>query len=513
MKKTKKGQFVDPFSEVAKSFAKNFDVAYLAKNLTLLDTLISDAKRSVVKEDIASQAQIYYSIGTTYGDLASLVPERSNEETRNHQIYYLRKSISLIESDGLNKPEYLPYVTGLKLNLYTNYANAIDHIGRKIAVIEQYLKVLSIKSNFGMALGNLGIAYFHYGILVSDPAHRDYLNYFAYDYLCKAIHSNDLSLYDAAKKYFKSTLDRYDSNYIKQVLSVPLNIPQYNYENPEEYAYRKWGLNKRLFLNPLNDLPVAEFCFAADVLQLPNMLANIADKPVFHGLFNQFKQEYGFARYQYYRSLEVTSDVHYADKDMYLLNFADYPQYSIRIEKLKSSFRILYSMLDKVAFFINSYFDLEIKEHDISFHNIWLEKKEGRNGYKYKNVLHPEENFALASIYWISKDFYQKLLDSPNPQAKRISDIRNALEHKYVKVYWDMSPEMPDKESDDLALYVSESELKEQTLLLLKLIREILICLSLAVGIEEQKRKEAISRDEAFIPPINLMGYDDSWKV
>lgn len=512
MKNTKIGHFVDPFSKVAKSFAENFDAAFITKNLTVLDTLISDAKHAIAEENIASQAQIYYSIGTTYGDLESLAPERSSEETKNNQIYYLRKSISLIELDELCKPEYLPYVTGLKLNLYTNYANALDHIGRKIAAIEQYKKVLTIKTDFGMALGNLGITYFHYGILVSDPSHRDYLNHFAYDYLNKAIYSNDPSLYEAAKDIFKSTLNRYDSNYIKQVLSVPLTISQYTYANPEEYTYRRWTLDNQLFLNPLNDLPVAEFYFAADVLQLPNIITNIDDKPIFHGMFNQFKQEYGFARYQYYRSLEVPVDVHYADKDMYLLNLADYPQYSIRLEKLKSSFRILYSMLDKVAFFINSYFNLGIKERDVSFHTIWLKEKKGRNGYKYKNTLNPDENFALASLYWISKDFYQKLLDSPNPQAKHLSELRNALEHKYVKVYWEMLSAKPNKEFDDLALYVSESELKEQTLILLKLIREVIICLSLAVGIEEHKRN-AILKNKAFIPQIDLEAYDDEWKV
>ena len=76
-------------------------------------------------------------------------------------------------------------------------------------------------------------------------------------------------------------------------------------------------------------------------------------------------------------------------KDTYLLQFADYPQYSIRIEQLKCSFKTLYSLLDKVAFFIN--------------------------------VLAPNSNIAISSLYWISKDFYKPSNVSPNPLAQRIS--------------------------------------------------------------------------------------------
>ena len=37
-------------------------------------------------------------------------------------------------------------------------------------------------------------------------------------------------------------------------------------------------------------------------------------------------------------------------------------------------------------------------------------------------------------MYWISRDFFDKFEDSPNPELKRIKDIRDALEHKYVKI-------------------------------------------------------------------------------
>ena len=68
-------------------------------------------------------------------------------------------------------------------------------------------------------------------------------------------------------------------------------------------------------------------------------------------------------------------------------------------------------------------------------------------------------------------------------------------------------------EVDDLAFYITESELYQETYNLLKLIREILICLSIAVSIEEDKKKCDDDFDYSKVYQINLMDYDDEWKV
>lgn len=501
--------YTNPFSEMSLNASKQFDDATLDNDIFELQRLIEEIEPMIPNEDIASQAQLYYSIGTVYGDIARINSD-SDEKLIKKQLYYFRKSIALIEHEELANPKYTPYVNALKMILYTNYGNTLDHCGRKIAAIEQYKKALLLRDDFGMALGNLGMAYRHYGMLVSDSIHRDYLHHFAYNLLDQAIKSNDPNTHPEAKKYFNRAIDDYDCEYVQKVLRVSLEIPQYSYSDQEELCYREWALKNNLFLNPLNDLPADEFCFAADVIQLPKMLANLDDKPIFHGMFNQFKQEFVFARYQYYCSQQVIGEVHFADKDTYLLNFADYPQYSVRIEMLKSAFKTLYSLLDKISFFLNFYFKLGIQERDINFHSIWYSEKKGK--YKYQNVLDHKTNFALASIYWIGKDFYERFCNSPNPQAKRVRDIRNALEHKYVKVYWDLWEDRANGAIDDLAFYMSEAELISETFNLLKLIREVIICLALSVGIEEEYRREKLD-PEKLILPMSLMDYDDEWKI
>ena len=160
---------------------------------------------------------------------------------------------------------------------------------------------------------------------------------------------------------------------------------------------------------------------------------------------------------------------HYADKDTFLIDSMDYSQYSIRLEMLKSAFKTLYSLLDKIAYFINHYFELGIRDYDVSFFNIWKCEKKGKNGYKYQSSLNPDENFSLSSLYWISKDFYERFLDSPNPQAERIKDIRNALEHRFVKItLYDHSSNFFVEDINDTAFVLLEDELSSETLKLLK---------------------------------------------
>ncbi|MDD3334835.1 MAG: LA2681 family HEPN domain-containing protein [Eubacteriales bacterium] len=502
-------KYINPFSEMVLKVSMQFDDAILKNDTVELRRIIEEVEPIIPHENIASQAQLYYSIGTAYGDIANITSV-SDEELIKKQLYYFRKSIALMKHEELSNPKYAPYVNALKMNLYTNYGNTFDHCGRKLAAIEQYKKALKIRDDFGMALGNLGMAYKHYGMLVSDSVHSNYFHHFAYNLLNQAIKSNDPNTHQEAKNYFIRAASSYDSEYVHKFLEAPLEIHQYSYSNKEEFCYREWALKNNLFLNPLNDLPVDELCFAADVIQLPKMLANLDDKPIFHGMFNQFKQEFIYARYQYYCSQQVTEEVNFADKDTYLLNFADYPQYSIRIEILKSTFKTLYSLLDKIAFFLNSYFKLGIRERDVNFHSIWYSEKKGK--YKYQNTLDHKTNFALASMYWIAKDFYEEFVDSPNPQAKRIRDIRNALEHKYVKVYWDLWDDRANGDIDDLAFYMSEAELICETFNLLKLIREVIVCLALSVGIEEGYRHEKLDPSKLILPTL-LMDYQDEWKM
>ena len=90
-------------------------------------------------------------------------------------------------------------------------------------------------------------------------------------------------------------------------------------------------------------------------------------------------------------------------------------------------------------------------------------------------------------MYWLAKDFFEKADDEvAEPQARGLSDIRNHIEHKYLRVTVAESPTVPPY---DLAFMVSREQLEAKALHLLKLARSALIYLAIGVGFEERRRE------------------------
>ena len=113
-------------------------------------------------------------------------------------------------------------------------------------------------------------------------------------------------------------------------------------------------------------------------------------------MFNQIKQEYVQARFLCC-SIKKLNKVHLADENVSLVNCFDYTQCSFRIEGLKTAFKTLYSLLDKVAMFINEYYLLGINPRMVNFHSIW-------NSFNSLDII-LTKNIGLSSIYQITKNF------------------------------------------------------------------------------------------------------------
>src|SRR5208282_4053646 len=109
---------------------------------------------------------------------------------------------------------------------------------------------------------------------------------------------------------------------------------------------------------------------ATDPLSLPAIRAGLEEGPGLLGFFNQLKQEFTSARYTLYTSAN-RHDVHFADHGVRLANTLDYPSYSLRAEQAKTSFRSAYSLLDKIALFVNSFPAPSMPEHRVSCPSLW----------------------------------------------------------------------------------------------------------------------------------------------
>ena len=348
-----------------------------------------------------------------------------------------------------------------------------------------------------MASGNLAICLDHYRNFLNDNEHLHFIKKIK-NLIETSITVSDPNRVDYAEKRFIELYEQY-LNYkdLDECSCKTIDC------NPNSQKYREWCWNNGLYLNPLNDLQADDINRYDDNLLLPSLLFQ-SDKDLnkYISMFNQIKQEYVYARYLCFNSIEIDS-VHYADENVDLIDCLEYVQYSIRVEGLKAAFKTLYSLLDKVGMFINEYYSLKIKTRQVNFHSIW------RTDSNLGKLL--DKNIGLSSIFWISKDFDNGNNSlTANPHAKLLKTIRNYLEHRFTNITLNFID--GSEENNETRLYLTEFELQECTLDLLNLVREVIFSLKNAIQISENEKQSTLSSEVALIP-INYEEVDSEDKL
>lgn len=266
---------------------------------------------------------------------------------------------------------------------------------------------------------------------------------------------------------------------------------------------------KGLGLNQLNDV-FFDIQVRYDPLHLPPLIESIESPrvPRYHWLVNQIKQEYVSARFWIYEGLTDKS-THYSDKEVYLVNTLDYPMYGIGLGKIKAAYKEIYFIFDKIPYFLNKYLDLGIADHLIIFHNLWYKKSKGEKRRRQEILRIQSHNSNLNGSWRIYKDlknisvYENKYID---PILEKISKVRNAMKHRYLKVldYFNSNALQDDKKLDDFAYIISFESFKNLTIELLKLPREAIIQLTMIVQTEEDKRERFSKKPLDFIQPMSL---------
>jgi hypothetical protein len=144
-------------------------------------------------------------------------------------------------------------------------------------------------------------------------------------------------------------------------------------------------------------------------------------------------------------------------------------------------------------------------------------------------------NWPLRGLFWLSKDLYE---DDPEfraalePEAKELRKLRNALEHRYLKLSHELwsgfmsarselfellapgttRPEAFDALDDNLALYQGRSEFDANALRMFQMVRAALIYLCLAVHWEEGRRSRERGADGP-VPSMEAPIFEDDFKL
>ena len=405
-----------------------------------------------------------------------------------------------------------------RCQILTNLANQLNTAGRFVDAIEFWDRALAIDPQFGMALGNRGLALIHYANALYDRGHWAVFLRVAHENLTAALGPQanwDSFRYTEAMSAFEAQRTRIESAVDVGDVSRTVDLDGHDMgESGEERQYRCWSVDNRLFLNPLNDLGAYRIA-ARDVLTLPDFVVPIDEPPSLIGFFNQLKQEFVSARWLYYEGVGSCLP-HFSDRGVLLFNTLDYPAYSLAGEKVKVAYRTAYSLFDKIGFFLNTYLKLGISPEKVYFRKIWYkEKKDG--GRLVRRELEEACNWPFRGLFWLSKDLFDRdFRDATEPDAQALDDIRNHLEHKYFKVHEALAPVPPDPGlpaapwTDRLAFSLQRRDFEGKTLRLLKLSRAALIYLSLGMHWEERRR--TTQRGETSVAPMGLDAWEDDWK-
>jgi hypothetical protein len=474
--------------------------------------------RELAEDQLATS---HYFLGNAWSGLRTIAGRHQadwEQPELEHEVFHFRMALRGVGARGLANRRVC--------QILTNLGNAMSHIGRPVEAIEYWTRAVERCSRFYMALGNRGYGLSHYAASIHDIGHTNLMLKFAHADLASALSPKARRFLEgrAHEKLEKVKAD-IEGYLTAEYLQAAPEVESLSLGDSEvEKSYRRWCLENRLFVNPLNDLgpyPIA----AADALMLPPIVTNHEEGPSgssILGLYNHLKQEFASARYLYYEGIQP-QHTHFSDKDVYLYDTLDFPSYSLAAEKTKIAFRVAYSILDKVAFFLNHYLGLGVLDDKVYFKTIWYKNQKKAKGLA--PIFQEVQNWPLHGLFWVSKDIFENkpgFKEALEPDAQELSDTRHALEHRYFKLhefwwpgphddYGGVASQAIAALKDSLAVSRYRWDFEAKALRVLKLVRASLIYLCLAVHWEEERRSKERGPEQEF-PMMDVHTFADERK-
>jgi len=516
--------------QVLEAFARAVDAAIESGDEALMTRAIEQGSRVASACGGWHRSWVHYCVSNAWSGLRGLrlggrSPLSWDQPELLNTILELRRAIFI---DGFQQMHFLRRATVL-----CNLGNAVRDAGRVVEAIEHWEAALHANPFHAMARGNLGIGLEFYARCLYDPGHQVCLLQRARYHLNLAVETGlgrDGATYPEALDGFAEYLEFVDGVLQRCGASTETDDEWLNSfklgKSKKEKLYRQWCLERKLFLNPMNDVFVEPIA-AHDVLGLPDHRADgVGIK--FLAFFNQMKQEYIYARWALHEGMSARG-LHYADRNVRLVFNADFARYSVATEQVKTAFRAAYSLLDKVAYFVHDYWQLKTEKTGVNFNSLWTVQVEaaieeppretgGRNKGKEKRktvrIVRPEfeqsENLFLQALFWISRDVFREAFQQvASPDTQALHDLRNHLEHKFLKVVEFRRCEGDESiYVDTLSHEVTLDELTMKAERMLKKARSSLIYLCLAMHQAELKRPS----DGLIVLPSPTMDFPDSLK-
>lgn len=402
-----------------------------------------DKIKDVQFSNSKDQSYFYYILGTGYSVFFESFHELWKKETIGKAVKFFLKAMY---EEGFND-----LTPGDQGKIFTNFGCALQKQGREFEAIAEFNKAIEINNN-PIALLKKGTTLLGLSNKLFDEDHCLHYQYKAHSIL-EYLYAKKLDLFDQDHihamnndTYTLKFLDWYNKN-IEFPEEEPTITNRHNRRkntSKKESAYINWCNKNTLYINNLNEISndpgvTQDTLTLPDLVHLVNPLTTTSETLALNAAFSEIKHQYAFARFNYFDA--ITSDCskkeikHFSDKHLYLVNSLDYCLYRRDIEMTKVSFRLIYSCFDKISMLMKKYLTLDIKESQVTFRGVWFKDTERNKIREY--FLNSNNQFLLA-LYWLSRDINDDEDASHtywiDTNALKLADIRNKMEHQSFRV-------------------------------------------------------------------------------
>ncbi|MCL6242579.1 MULTISPECIES: LA2681 family HEPN domain-containing protein [Acinetobacter] len=206
-----------------------------------------------------------------------------------------------------------------------------------------------------------------------------------------------------------------------------------------------------------------------------NSSLSLKESLVYHSNFDELRNEYTYARFLIFQASEIKTDTqHFYNKTYPHVYDTLHAIDNLKTSQMKSAFRILYSIFDKISYFLAKYLDLEMNDRQITFSKVfgWNENRK----FKPRDKLKDSKNYFLHALFYILKEIESDQLNGHDKVSElnsrekiekpRLSKIRNCLEHRSFRVIDDFGYELNTK--FDMTSEFAYQNLKDQQNILIE---------------------------------------------
>ena len=453
----------------------------------LVDKGIAAALRLLEKpSSVNPLSGAYYNLGNAYQYKATEYLNQNNtyfgaEKIIEKAIKYFSKALEL---------EHDP-------RIITNLGNLLDELGRPLEALAHYDKALHYDMDFGMAIGNKAMLLEHLsGITTYQGGYLIYA-YQLYEQALK--HKDSILSIGGNDAYNQFVMHRdhikkhYADNNQEELLAVNLSHEHHSPNvNKTVEDYTAFCLENDLYLN-LHIFDKHSTGSVSDNVST-SLITTIADDDakrwvaeVFMRL-NEIKESYMTGRYTLWLSQQKTPAMSKISEQSLLVNNLDYTAHNLYTGLLKTSYKEVFSVLDKVANFLNYYLELGNDENNpyLNYRKIWYTDLNKTNGFHSRIT---SENYRLFGIY----SLLNELGEAPSVE-------RNTLEHRYKRI-----------STIGLDPYGAPtfSEFTQQTVDVYYKVKCVIIYLLNFINYTEDAKRKEVKKHGGIIPSMPVIS--DQW--